>query len=157
MGELYKVTMSAASHNSVPILTLRFRLLQLCIRIYWTGTDCICHEGTMVVWLFSYVLTTSKVVTGGGPTCDSAHTLLLHSAPSLWDKGDSSVTVTARNNPERLPREGKASILKSSVWRSQGSNPGGLESSIIENWRGCSTHSTIPAGPRLSGLKWLFI
>ena len=44
-------------------------------------------EGAMCVeasgWLLFYVLATSKVISGGVPTCDSVHSWQLYSAASL--------------------------------------------------------------------------
>ena len=49
-------------------------------------------------WLLDfYVLTTSNVISGQVPTCDSAHSLCLYSATSLGDQTTSTITLISHS------------------------------------------------------------
>ena len=102
---------------------------------------------TICLLLF-YVLATSKVILGWLRTCDSAHSWRIYSATSLEHQATSTMTwllshsVTLswhwanqsfpyRNNAEHQARKRQGSILKSSVWLYQGSNPRGSDSNPI--------------------------
>ena len=121
----------------------------MCIIVPWLGFVCL---------LLFYVLAKSKVITGRGPTCNSAHLWWLYSAASLghgkghgahwhshsvilsWHWANESLPYP--NNAEYQARKWQVSIVKSLVrldpvskLQAPDSNPQSLDSLISQNGR----------------------
>ena len=103
----------------------------------------------MDVCLLSYVLATSKVISGRVSTCDSVHSWQLYSAAWLGDQATSTMTwyptVTVSwhkaneslpfpNNDKRLAGKRQVSILRTLGWLDQGWIPQGLSPSSNSQW-----------------------